>query len=352
MSAINIDAIYDGDNEATGDAIRLLAQAVGTKQGILPVLTDKIILPTFSNAGLNIETEQGRLIATLGGVVNGPSGPIGVGNAFNVDSDFLARLKLGPVIDIADTYSNATFQFGSEGNAAQDGGANHILYRAAPTSSKAINGIYATVPPTTFPRQRSQVVVIWNDSDYTIPFATTAGSGATAYQAIIGKPFAIGPQGAAIFVMEDQYAWPSATGGWRPIAIFRPGWVPYTPVWVSDGTQPTMGSSTIAGEWMRDGDITHFRASLTLGAGFSFGTGTVGLTLPSTPAAGYINHWLTRMLDATAGHYAGLALNVTLNSQPAAGLLTIGAPSAAVSSTAPYTFAVPDTLNVQGWYRE
>ena len=53
-------------------------------------------------------------------------------------------------------------------------------------------------------------------------------------------------------------------------------WTSYTPVWVSNGTQPVLGNSTISGAYAQIGKTVHFRITLSLlsGGGFSVGTGS------------------------------------------------------------------------------
>src|SRR5690606_30696458 len=60
-------------------------------------------------------------------------------------------------------------------------------------------------------------------------------------------------------------------------------WQGYTPHWFSSGTQPSVGTGgNIFGRYALIGNTMHVRARITLGTGFSFGTGTHGVTLPDT----------------------------------------------------------------------
>jgi hypothetical protein len=60
-------------------------------------------------------------------------------------------------------------------------------------------------------------------------------------------------------------------------------WQSYTPVWGSNGTQPTLNNGTISGSYTRIGKTIHYRIQMTIGSTSSLGTGTrYTFTLPST----------------------------------------------------------------------
>ena len=61
-------------------------------------------------------------------------------------------------------------------------------------------------------------------------------------------------------------------------------WKAYTPTWGSGGTQPTLGSSTIAGSYTQIGKTIICRANLNITAGGAFNQGT-GLYTISLPVA-------------------------------------------------------------------
>jgi hypothetical protein len=55
-------------------------------------------------------------------------------------------------------------------------------------------------------------------------------------------------------------------------------WQDYTPTFT--GTGFVLGASTVEGEYCLIGETCHFRASLTLGAGFALPSGSMGCSLP------------------------------------------------------------------------
>lgn len=122
----------------------------------------------------------------------------------------------------------------------------------------------------------------------------------------------------------------------------------YTPTWGSSGTQPTIGNGTIAGQYMKIGRLVVFSARMTAGSTSTYGTGTYSWTLPVSAAigAGNVPSFYCSIVDASPatryGRYGILASATTVIFQTEAG--------AAVTPTAPMTWATSDSITIAGWY--
>lgn len=66
-------------------------------------------------------------------------------------------------------------------------------------------------------------------------------------------------------------------------------WTAYTPTWTASTTNPTIGSSTVSGRYRLVGHTIDVRISITIGAGFSAGSGSYSFRLPSGIAATVVN---------------------------------------------------------------
>lgn len=345
LTGFDLDAIYNGDNTATGDAIRLLVQLASQNKGVQPLLSDKLIIPKFSPDGFIVESEDGQRILTLG-AGGGTAGQPGSGtSSFSSDVEFLGRIKLGPIVDVADGYSPGDTTFGLGFGNADFIGIGNTIYRVAPTANgKSICGIYCATATADYPNNHSHLITIWNDSAFYIPVDSSI-AGVTNGRKILSR-FYLGPQGTALLVHDEH------DDGWRLVALNNPLWSTYTPVFVSTGTQPTMGASTVAGRWKDTGGAIEYEAQLTLGAGFSFGTGQVGLTVPVAPSAASptIRMHLARYADVGTADYAGTAQHQVINALPAVRLQTLASPIAPISATVPFTFVSGDILGVSGKY--
>jgi len=122
-------------------------------------------------------------------------------------------------------------------------------------------------------------------------------------------------------------------------------WQTYTPSWTSTGTQPALVDGTLVGTYTQIGDLIVAKASLTIGASTTFGTGNYSISLPvaesssvgfsagpgiafdSNPGAFYIVHWR------------------------AAALFTNASPAALLSPSAPFTWAASDQLQLTISYK-
>lgn len=99
---------------------------------------------------------------------------------------------------------------------------------------------------------------------------------------------------------------PVATGS---LASFGEAWESYVPALTALTTNPTMGSSTLTGKFARIGKTVHFQVSLTIGAGFSPGSGAYFITLPTASIATPVE----TSIGTGTSNAGGTRQNYTLN---------------------------------------
>lgn len=219
FTGFDLDAIYNGDRVATGDAIRLLVQLASQNKGVLPVLTDKIIVPTFTSDGLIIESEDGTRYASIGGGGGNSGVPVAGVTNWETDMNLTKRLRLGEVVDIADNFAPGETTLGLGFGDTDFVGIGNILYRLAPTGNSSVSGIYSAVDGSLEPNNNSQVAVFWNDSAFTINFDSSI-AGVTNGRKIL-TPFYLGAQGSVILV-KDNF-----DDGWRVLSVHNPTGLPW-----------------------------------------------------------------------------------------------------------------------------
>lgn len=110
-------------------------------------------------------------------------------------------------------------------------------------------------------------------------------------------------------------------------------WQSYTPAWTASGTNPTLGSGSITGRYMRIGKTVHVSITIAGGSGTTPGTGTYLFGLPFTSA----NHGVG---------YVGAArfTNTSPSTVVYIGQVTLGANSAVMNATFPVA-ATPATAS-------
>lgn len=129
-------------------------------------------------------------------------------------------------------------------------------------------------------------------------------------------------------------------------------WQPYTPQWVSTGTQPTPGASTFTGSYAVVGNTVFVKGRIVLGAGFSFGTGIHGLTLPFASQNGLDVFCVNRYTDSGGtGSYLGIGTLGSIGGQPAISWFTGASPIAQVTATVPFTWDVGDFVSFSIQYQ-
>lgn len=286
-AGIDLDAIYNGDAEATGDAVRLLATALSLRQGVLPVLTDRIIVPTFAGSGLLVETESGTPLWRLGEAYTNSTGtPSGSINNSLVDLLISKRIFGGDVVDVDGNWLSPTlFGIGATGSNSVDG-IGRTLFRAIPTADDTIDSIYRSAPNSITGLPDGQIIVIWNDSDYVLTLHDSfglGGTGGSAHTFIINGPVELGPQGAAVLVYDENYDWPggSTNGGWRIVATAGEGpWHSYATTWAGSVTNPSIGDGTLLMTYSLRGKELRWKLRLGIGSTTNLGSGLWTFSLP------------------------------------------------------------------------
>lgn len=121
----------------------------------------------------------------------------------------------------------------------------------------------------------------------------------------------------------------------------------YNPVWTTDGTAPSLGNGSITGTYFELGPYVFFTVKFNFGSTTSFGTGRWSVNLPFQAAAGKDSSVSIIANDnSTATRYSGASL--ILGGSDSVFRLTLG--STIITNTAPFTWAVSDTLVLSGFY--
>lgn len=344
-TAIDIDAIYNGDKQAVGDAIRILTQLAATKSGIQVPLTNRIIVPKVDEDGLVVQAEDGTVLVSFGAGGGTAGMPAAGVTEFPSDVNFLGRIRLGDIVDVGDGYSLNDTTFGLGFGNSDFVGIGNTMYRIAPTANgKAVCGIYCPVASGDWPNNHAHLITIWNDSAFYVPFDSSI-AGVTNGRKIL-TPFILGAQGMAILVHDEH------DDGWRVVSVYNPLFTTYTSVWSSSGTQPTLGTGgSVTAVFKEDGKEVNVEIRLVLGTGFSFGTGNIGFTLPVAPAANQFGQWSSWALDVGTANHPLLSLVATLNGNACVTAQSWASPSAVISAAAPFTFVASDQIRIVGSYR-
>jgi hypothetical protein len=123
-------------------------------------------------------------------------------------------------------------------------------------------------------------------------------------------------------------------------------WVAYVPVWTGATTNPVLNNGTIAGRYMRQGDLVVCQGKLSIGSTTTFGSGTYSISLP-VQAANLLggnsiigSAWIR---DSTGADFNALALEgaTTFTLRPGA--------SATYAGNVTWTPTTPVTLANTDW---
>lgn len=82
----------------------------------------------------------------------------------------------------------------------------------------------------------------------------------------------------------DVKAWELYDGSAWSELVRTDDWATYTPVWASDGTDPTIGNGTLQGRYRQIGSLVHAWIWLKIGSTSTLGTGSYTFTLPPIAA--------------------------------------------------------------------
>lgn len=130
-------------------------------------------------------------------------------------------------------------------------------------------------------------------------------------------------------------------------------WTPYTPTWVSLGTQPTLGNGTLTGAYVRIGMTIHYRVKLVFGSTTSAGTAVWIFGWPVTPHADQV---LNSSLNTTGlvsrpgfAHYPLIGRSITPTG-PGIILLVADNNTLQIGQGTPLTFTTNDMVLFEGNY--
>jgi hypothetical protein len=128
-------------------------------------------------------------------------------------------------------------------------------------------------------------------------------------------------------------------------------WTDYTPTWTASTTNPVLNNGSIIGRYKQIGKTMFFTIKLTIGSTTTFGSGAWRFTLPAT-AQGYSYQFPVAILDNGTAWYQAMAVGDYAGSTSYFSVIvnTTNAPSVAVESSVPMTWATTDTLTVSGTY--
>lgn len=131
-------------------------------------------------------------------------------------------------------------------------------------------------------------------------------------------------------------------------------WLPYTPVWTSAGTQPTLGNGTLTGFYIKMGRTIHFRISLLMGSTTTFGTGDYTLSLPFTVSSNTALKTPVGLGYTEQAGIQGIQLFGRLDNLTTVAIFgpngVADTRAAGVNSTKPFTYAANDFIRVAGTY--
>jgi hypothetical protein len=122
-------------------------------------------------------------------------------------------------------------------------------------------------------------------------------------------------------------------------------WTTYTPSWTAATTSPTVGSSSVTGCYRKMGHTADVRINISVGAGFSAGSGTYRFSLPSGVVATVVHSGeamgVATVFDSSAGAtYKSVAY---MYSSTAVSLI---GDAAVVGSASPITWASGDRISI------
>lgn len=138
------------------------------------------------------------------------------------------------------------------------------------------------------------------------------------------------------------------------VPSYETAWTSYTPIWTTDGTQPTLGDGLITGAYKLIGKTCFVRVRLYWGTTTNSGTGVFYFSLPVSASSTWGIQMPASMLDngnawyqATVnGEYGGFTNRTALIGQSAGGANS----SQGVTGVFPFTFGNLDSIQFNGSY--
>lgn len=118
--------------------------------------------------------------------------------------------------------------------------------------------------------------------------------------------------------------------------------------WTASTTNPVLNNGTWVGRYAQVNKLVDFSVRITMGSTTTFGSGFYRVALPVAVNSNFPTHFNCFYTDTSTGNlYVG---TTSLISSTVVTLASIAATVAAVSPTAPFTWANTDILEVWGRY--
>ena len=129
-------------------------------------------------------------------------------------------------------------------------------------------------------------------------------------------------------------------------------WTAYTPTWTAVTTNPTLGSTTIAGRYLLVGTKTglvRIEISITTGGAWNAGSGEYKFSLPAgwTALTGLPSFGSVHVLDNGTTHYAGTAEVQSAGTVIHPVLIADASGSKVLANTVPVTWANGDQIHIE-----
>lgn len=130
-------------------------------------------------------------------------------------------------------------------------------------------------------------------------------------------------------------------------------WTDYTPTWTATTTNPTLGSTTIAGRYKELDSKTlavRINIAITTGGAWNAGSGSYIFSLPAgkTAHASALQILSAHVLDNGTAHFAGIARVLGGGTTIAETVIADSSGSRLLSNTVPVTWATGDQINISG----
>lgn len=135
---------------------------------------------------------------------------------------------------------------------------------------------------------------------------------------------------------------------WIEVSRNRGAPATYTPVWVSSGTQPSLGNGSLTGNYVQVGKLVQGLITLAAGSTTTFGTGAYTFSIPLVAIGpGLTPVGIATGIDAGIASYGGTA---ELISSTTIQLATQASPQAAFSGTVPWMMGSGDEIVINFCY--
>jgi hypothetical protein len=146
-----------------------------------------------------------------------------------------------------------------------------------------------------------------------------------------------------------EFVYDGTTSRWRMVAAETGPFATYTAAWTGSTTFPALGNGSLSARYSVISRVAYVDLVLFIGSTTTMGTGywEFGLPMPAVDATGQVGG-LALILDSSTGLYS-TAVPV-LSSNSAFHVQVTGASTAAMSGTAPITWATGDTMRISLWY--